>query len=232
MSNISGHTIEILYTFSMITITDVREKIPLDVFDYQQLISCLTGYAKPRDRITTMLATGNLIRIRKGLYVFGDKYRRNPVNRVMLSNLIYGPSYVSLDYALSFYGLIPERVEDVTAVTTGQAKHFITPFGVFSYKSLSPNRYVTGVSMKEEDGMGFLIATAEKAIIDKVWTDKRFHPKRPEDFEEFLFDDLRVDEKGFSNLNSEQFRRITETFHSSKIEMLAQFTAGRLAGSA
>ena len=209
----------------MITIADIRDKIAIDVFDYQQLISCLIGYAKPRDRITTLLAAGNLIRIRKGLYVFGEKYRRNPVNRIMLSNLIYGPSYVSLDYALSFYGLIPERVENVTAVTTGQTKRFHSPFGVFTYQPLSPSRYAAGFSMKMESGAGFLIASPEKALIDKVWSDKRFHPKRPIDFEAFFFDDLRLDEKAFSNLDREQFCNIAETFRSRKINLLADFAS-------
>lgn len=209
----------------MVTMSDIREKIPFEVFDYQQLISCLAGYAKPRDRITALLASGNLIRIRKGLYVFGEKYRRNPINRALLSNLIYGPSYVSLDYALSLYGLIPERVEDVTAVTTGQTKRFATPFGVFSYQPLSPSRYGSGISLKVEEGTGILIATREKALIDKVWADKRFHPKQPKDFEAFLFEDLRVDENAFFSLNMKQLRSIAATFRSRKIALLLQFRA-------
>ena len=108
-------------------------------------MSLLQEYAKPRDRITALLAAGNLIRVRKGLYVLGDKYRRGPIHREILANLIYGPSYVSLDYALSQYGLIPERVEDVTSITTGENKKFSTPLGVFTYQHLPLRRYSTGI---------------------------------------------------------------------------------------
>ena len=211
----------------MVTMSDIRERIPFEVFDYQQLISCLTEYSKPRDRVTALLASGNLIRIRKGLYAFGEKYRRSPINRGLLSNLIYGPSYVSLDFALSKYGMIPERVEDVTAVTTAQAKRFDTPFGVFSYHPLSHSRYGSGISIKVEEGTGFLIATQEKALIDKVWTDKRFHPKRPKDCEAFLFEDLRVDEKAFFSLSIKHLRGMAATFRSRKIDLLLQFRAGK-----
>lgn len=93
---------------------DIREQVRLDWLDYQQLVAILRPYAKPRDRITALLADGSLVRVRKGLYVFGERYRREPLIREALANLIYGPSYVSLDYALSRYALIPERVVAVT----------------------------------------------------------------------------------------------------------------------
>ena len=109
-----------------------------EVLDYQQLRSCLRAYAKPRNRISGLLADGDPIRVRKGLYVFSERYRRFPVSREHLANLIYGPSYFSLDYALSHFGLSPERVETVTCVTTGEHRHFSTPFGDFTYRPLPP----------------------------------------------------------------------------------------------
>jgi hypothetical protein len=147
----------------MITVMDIREQTRSDVLDYQQLVSCLQGYAKPRDRIGALLADGSLIRVRKGLYVLGERYRRAPVSREYLANLIYGPSYVSLDYALSYYGLIPEHVQDVTSITTGASRRFDTPFGVFSYRFLSPQRYSPGVLWSGESDAKCLMASPEKA---------------------------------------------------------------------
>ena len=115
------------YVFAMITVMDIRDQLPLDLLDFQQLVSCLRGYAKPRDRIRRLITEGSLIRVRKGLYVFGDRYRRTPIRREVLANLIYGPSYVSLDSALSYNGMIPERIENVTSVTTGENRRFDTP---------------------------------------------------------------------------------------------------------
>ena len=117
-------------------IESLRHSVDSDVFDYQQLTDCLTDYAKPRDKIRAMLKAGEIIRVKKGLYVFGEGQRRRPWAREVLANLIYGPSYISLDYALSHYGFIPERVEVVTSVTAARSRRFETPLGLFTYRSM------------------------------------------------------------------------------------------------
>ena len=78
----------------------IRQKIRREVFDYQVLQDALAGYRKPRDRITRLLAGEAIVRVKKGLYCFGEALRRDPLSREYLANLIYGPSYVSLDYGL------------------------------------------------------------------------------------------------------------------------------------
>ena len=118
MSIFHGHTSFKSERFSLITIGKIRQKIHLEVFDYQVLMDALAEYRKPRDRITRLLSGGEIVRIKKGLYCFGEAFRREPIIREHLANMIYGPSYVSLEYALSYHGLIPERVETVTSVTT------------------------------------------------------------------------------------------------------------------
>src|SRR4030042_3425690 len=101
---------------------DVRNRIPAEIFDYQTLTDVLKGLSSPRDKITDMVRQGIIIRVKKGLYVFGDKYRRHPYSRELLANLVYGPSYVSLDYALAYYGIIPERAEALPSVTVGRCR--------------------------------------------------------------------------------------------------------------
>lgn len=188
--------------------------------DYQQLISCLRDYAKPRDRITTLLADGGLVRLRKGLYVLGERYRRAPLQREHLANLIYGPSYVSLDYALGHHGLIPERVENVTSVTVGEKHRFDTSFGVFTYHSLSPRRYSAGIRWEGEAASRYLMASPEKALVDKVWTDKRFRPSSLKDFDRYLFEDLRLDEAQAATLNLALLNDLCLLFASRKIALL------------
>lgn len=206
---------------------DIREQVRADVLDYQQLVSCLRGYAKPRDRISTLLADGSLVRLRKGLYVLGERYRRAPLSREYLANLIYGPSYVSLDYALSHYGLIPERVENVTSVTTGENRRFGTPLGVFTYRPLPPRRYAPGIRRAGEGDTHYLMASPEKALVDKVWADKRFSPANLKDFDAYLFEDLRLDEEQSAALDREQLAAICGAFASRKIAMLARCLARR-----
>src|SRR3990170_9057478 len=97
---------------------ELFNKIPRDIFDYQLLIYALSNYKKPRDKITSLLKDNIIIRVKKGLYIFADKYRREPICLELLANLLYGPSYVSLEYALSFYNEIPEKVELITSITS------------------------------------------------------------------------------------------------------------------
>ncbi len=206
----------------MTTAMDIRERVATDVLDYQQLVSCLRGYAKPRDRISGLLADGSLVRLRKGLYVFGDRYRRAALSREHLANLIYGPSYVSLDYVLSRCGLIPERVENVTSVTTGGKKRFSTPFGDFTYRPSRLDRYVLGIRWAGEGDTHYLEATPEKALVDKVWADKRFSPASLKDIDTYLFADMRMDEERVEALDREQVAAICRAFASRKIDMLAR----------
>lgn len=212
----------------MVTIMDIRDLVRADVLDYQQLVSSLRGYSKPRDRIGALLADGSLIRVRKGLYVFGERYRRAPLSRETLANLISGPSYVSLDYALSNYGMIPERVADVTSITMGQSRRFSTPFGVFTYRAFSPCRYVPGILWAGEGDCRYLMASPEKALVDKVWTDnKRFSPVKIADFDAYLFEDLRLDEGRLSSLDRVRCDVIARAFASRKIDMLLRYLVRR-----
>lgn len=205
---------------------DIRDQVPLDWLDYQQLVALLGQYSKPRDRISALLADGSLVRVRKGLYVFGERYRRSPLSREALANLVYGPSYVSLDFALSRYALIPERVEDVTSVTTGEKRFFTTPFGVFSYQSLSLRRYTTGIRWAGEGNIRYLMASPEKALVDKLWTDKRFKLVGLRDFEAYLLDDLRLDEDLLRAMDIELVTSLAEAFGSRKVRMLVNYLSG------
>ena len=112
--------------------THLRGLIPREEFDYQTLNQGLRGYASPRDKITDLLRKGVVVRVKKGLYVFGPAFRRRAFSREVLANLLYGPSYISLEYALQHHGLIPEAVETLTSVTTGRSRQFRTPLGAFT----------------------------------------------------------------------------------------------------
>lgn len=211
----------------MVTAMDLRGQVQHDWLDYQQLMSLLRGYAKPRDRVSALLADGSLVRVKKGLYVFGERYRRAPIHRGVLANLIYGPSYVSLDYALSSYGMIPERVEMVTSVTVGEKRRFTTPFGVFSYLPLSQPRYSPGILWVGDGDIHYLMASREKALVDKVWADKGFKPNQFSDLEIYLRDDLRLDEQSMRALDQDLMALLADAFAVQKIRMLVRYLSLR-----
>lgn len=207
----------------MDTLTLLRNKITREVFDFQVLRDALDKFLKPRDKISQLLAKGTLVRIRKGLYCFGEAFRREPIVREYLANLIHGPSYISLDFALSHHGLIPERVTEVTSVTPQRPREFDTPFGIFSYRRLNARRYALGATLEKVGAATFLIANAEKALADKVWTDKRFSGSRVGDFEDYLFEDLRVDREIASRLDISRLEGIARAYRSVKVDNLVRF---------
>ena len=207
----------------MSEISTIRDRLPQDVFDYLALVDCLREYRKPRDRIQRLVTSGDIVRIRKGLYAFAAPLRRQPIVREQLANLIYGPSYVSLDSALNYHGLIPERVEAVTSVTTGRSRHFDTPFGTFSYQMLAATRYAVGALLLPEKAPSFLMASPEKALADKLWTDKRFAGTRVGDFGPYLLDDLRIDPQALRALGTARLDAIGQAYDSPKIGNLLRF---------
>ena len=212
---------------SMDKIARLRLTIAREIFDYQVLTDALSDYSKPRDKITKLLESGAVVRIKKGLYCFGEAFRREPISREHIANLIYGPSYVSLDYALSYHGLIPERVEAVTSVTTRPSRRFETPIGSYFYRALSPARYTQGVVLESAGTITFLMATPEKALVDKVWTDRRFGGKRISDFKAYLLEDLRIDREGLTGLRNSRLEAIARAYDSAKINRLMSYL-GRL----
>jgi len=203
-------------------IEKIRKQVPFEEFDYQTLMSCLNGYARPRDKISALIRKGHIIRVKKGLYVFGDDFRRSPISRELLANLIYGPSCVSLDYALHYYGFIPERAEAITSVTSGRARRFSTPFGLFVYSRIPLAAYRLGIDLVAlDDGRSFLIAIPEKAITDKIAGSRGTGITTQKEMETYLLDSLRIDSESFFQLDPDLIDRIAEAYRSRKVRLLA-----------
>ncbi len=209
-------------------IETLRKKIEGEEFDYQTLIDCLEGYSNPRAKITQLLRKGIIIRIKKGLYIFGEAYRRRPYSKELLANLIYGPSYISLEYALQYYGLIPERVEAVTSVTSGRSRTFLTPAGLFTYRQIPVYALSTGMDRIElKDGTAFLIATPEKALVDKIISDRGASVCTQIKLIDYLENDLRIDMENLMTLNPVVLDNIAGRYSSRKIKKLINFIAKR-----
>ncbi|MBN1868508.1 hypothetical protein JW916_14595 [Candidatus Sumerlaeota bacterium] len=201
----------------------LRKRIGYEEFDYQMLVDALREYARPRDKITTLLRKGVVVRVKKGLYVFGEDYRRQPVSREILANLMYGPSYVSLEYALHYHGLTPERVETLTSVTCGRARSFATPIGSFSYKQIPTKAFQTGMDRVElDDGRSFLIATRGKALADKLVADRGANIRSQKELRDYLLDNLRVDPIGLRELDPACIADIAKRYRSRKVKMLGE----------
>jgi len=203
-----------------IDIEELRRSIPGEEFDYQALLGALRGYERPRDKITTLLRRGLITRAKKGIYVFGQRYARRPFSREILANMIYGPSYVSLDYALHYHGLIPERVEAVTSVSTGRNRRFNTPVGLFIYRMVPLKAYQIGIDQAEIEGRTFLIAIPEKALCDKIYDDRGTGIRSQAEMKEYLSTSLRIDPESLERLDADIVDAVGERYRSRKIRLL------------
>lgn len=203
----------------------LREKIGQEIVDYNQLKAALQDYAHPRGKITTWLSAGELIRVKKGLYVFGPSVARGPYSSEVLANLVYGPSAISLEYALSYYGLIPERVHTLTSVTNKRNKTFQTPVGDFTYRYLNPEKYSIGIQLLSlSHKINILIATPEKALCDYILLSaKNAHFRSQKDLENFLLEDLRIDDDSLKKMDLILLNDITVVYKNVRLTKFTHY---------
>lgn len=163
--------------------------------DYQALMAVMSDLSHPRRKLKDLQTKGILTRVKKGFYVFNAEFIGQKYSSEIVSNLLYGPSYISMETALAIYKLIPERVENFTSVTSQKNKIFETPIGSFSYQHISENLYPLGVTrMKTFDERFFLIATPEKSLLD-YFSFRFSNSTKPQliDVDQALKEDLRLD---------------------------------------
>ncbi len=176
---------------------------------HQLLVSLLKGYKRPNDKIHELVREGTLESIRKGLYVAGAGLGTGRPEPFLFANHIAGPSYVSADSALSYYGLIPERVYEISSMTTKTTRKFTTPMGVFSYTHLPLPYYSYGIrsiSLSESKDQFAIIAAPEKALFDKVVTTSGVIFRSKRNVEGYLLEDLRIDESDLKQLSTKAMR--------------------------
>jgi hypothetical protein len=173
-------------------VLELHRRIPTKHFDYQRLMAATQELSHARRFVGLLVKRGHVIRIKKGLYVWGQDVDPAPFSNEVLANLIYGPSYVSLEYALSFYGLIPERVSTVTSVTFKKSKTFATPVGQFTFEHINQEAYAAGIRLHLDGPHSFLIATAEKALLDVIAL---------RGVSDSLLEDLRIEPEEFARLD-------------------------------
>jgi len=139
-----------------------------------------------KNNLSRWVKKGLLVKVRNGFYSFPE-YIKDRDTVFYLANRIYSPSYISLQTALSFYGMIPEGVITVTSISTRKTTWFETPAGRFHYQSIRPG-LMAGYDQKPlMGGASILIATPEKALIDLLYLNPFY--RKPEDFVELRLDD-------------------------------------------
>lgn len=200
---------------------EIRKKANTEELDYLFLMDSLSSYRQPRDKLTDLLKAKNLIRIKKGLYIFSKDYRLRPYSLEVLANLIHGPSYISFEYALSYFNMIPERVNRITSVSFKRNKHITTPVGEFIYSYLAPQKFSVGITWESiDDNTHFLIATKEKALADFVARQKTFSSK--EDLFTYLVEGMRIDANDICALRLTLMKDIAYCYQNKNVSYLCK----------
>lgn len=205
------------------TILDLSKQIGLNVFTVEMIKGILQKeYEQPILKINAMVKKGELLRLKRGVYALAADYRNHPLNLIATANMLHKPSYVSYEYALSYHGLIPERVYTVTSATTYRSEEYSTALGHFSYTKIPSKVYSIGLEWKsdENDG-GHMLATPEKALCDTIYADKRITHLTRNEIEHYLEDDLRIEWEDLKKLDSLLIWRISMAYSSKTLQTIA-----------
>jgi len=143
------------------------------VFETALLLAGRVSPESVRLQLTRWTASGRLYQLRRGLYALAPPYQKVKPHPFLVANRLVRASYVSLQSALAFYGLIPEVVTGTLSVTTGRPSHRETPLGVFDFRHIKPE-FLTGYRMVDlEKRQQAFVAAPEKALLDLIYLQPR-----------------------------------------------------------
>ncbi len=178
--------------------------IPAIPMTINVLSSYLNGFMAPMQKILDMEQKGELVRLKRGLYITANGKH----NLFLVANHLYGPSYVSCESALRYYGLIPEHVESVISVSTLRSKEFENALGHFSYRHIPMDYYPQDICIQTEKDVSFQIASPEKALADLVILTAGIRLRYKKEILEYLEQDLRLDMDAFYKMDAGVFERL------------------------
>jgi hypothetical protein len=204
----------------------IKNKIQHSEFDYIALTGALSGYANPRNQISKLIRNGAIIRVKKGIYVFGPTVGAAPFSHAILAHWIYGPSYLSCETALAYYGLIPERVEATISMTPKRDAQFETPVGRFIYHHIKTAQYIPGITQVElYPNRHVLMATPEKALVDMINRLPPLHTLAA--VQSWLHDALRIEPESIIKLSKTRFVTIAQAYSKqSNVALLQRYREG------
>lgn len=175
------------------------------------------NYANRLDKIKRDADKGLLFRLTNGIY----ETNKN-VNPCLLASSILSPSYLSFDWALSYYGMIPEKVFSITSATLENRKNktFENYFGRYEYTDIPARVFSEGLIYLENDEYIVKIATKEKALCDSLC--KWRVTKSIKELKELLFIDKRIDENEFATCDFKLMKRLASLYNKTNLKLLCK----------
>ena len=192
------------------------------IITFQQLKESYSNLTDVKGKIARDIKKGKLFPLVKGIYETNSN-----AQGARLAQYIYGPSYLSFDYVLFVQSLIPETVYNTFTCATfnkKKRKTYTNKFGTFIYRDVPSTVYNLGVIAYQEEGYSFSMATAEKALCDKLYI---LPPvKTIKDLRQMLFEDLRIDKDKFKQLNMQDILDIAPFYHSTNLNLFSKYIKG------
>jgi predicted transcriptional regulator of viral defense system len=204
-------------------ITDLEHfgNIPVSTSAVASLFSELKA---GNQKVRNLELAGKIIRLKKGLYVVDPQVSRIPLSTELIANHLYAPSYVSMQTALRYYGLIPEAVYTTQSMTLKHSRNFDTPLGRFQYQMISREAFAVGITYINKQNYSFLIATPEKALCDLIANSPQVNLRYLKDVETFLEEDIRMDMEEVKKMNLTLFQNYAQVGKkASSIETLIKY---------
>jgi|WetSurSiteA1Bulk_404760.scaffolds.fasta_scaffold33543_3 hypothetical protein len=207
----------------------VLEKSETGIFTLMEFARWVGGSSYRRFALLKRaLKSGEVIRIHRGLYCLASKYLRQKPDPPVLAQRIYGPSYISLETALSYHGWIPEAVYAITSASIDRSREFDTPIGHFSFTRIPQKVFYLEVDRIEKEGgskneqgfhisESFLMASPLKALADYVYAHRvDWISADP------VIESLRVDEISLSGVKVETFDRLLANYSSRRVRQFLE----------
>ena len=189
------------------------------IYDFQSLSIKYKEYSNIYQKINNECKKGILVKIKRGLYS-DDLYN----DKEVIANICYNPSYISFEYALSYYGVIPEFVSTFTSATFGKKNNKIYHMKdcTFDYKNVPDEVFPMGILiMKNSNDISYKIASKEKALCDLLYS--KYPVRSIKDLKTLLFEDMRIDENEFLKMNVKFIKEIAPLYHSNTLNVLKKY---------
>lgn len=185
----------------------------LACFSTHQVYAWHPGF--DRNNLSRWTSKGLIIRLRQGFYTFPE-YKENHDFVLYFANRIYRPSYISLHSALSFYGIIPEAVVQITSVSSLKTRYFANQIGEYIYKSIK-KEVMFGYDLKSiTGGISIHIASPEKALLDLLYLYPEYNTVRQ-------LSELRLDDNYLhEDFNKEMLKEFVKKFKNKALEKRVQ----------
>ena len=152
-------------------ITEFFFGVGREVFSWPEVCVAIPGSDHSRyGLLKRAISKGEILKIRRGLYCMGSKYRKKPISIYSISQYIYGPSYISMEMALSYHGWIPEGVYSCTCASYKKTQEYCTSVGEFIYKRIPQKTFYAGVERcVDENRNVYFMGRPAKALSDYIY---------------------------------------------------------------